>query len=56
MLVAPVEIGAGGTVGGGSTVNKSTEPGSLTVSRARQVSFANWRRPTKRPVDPASDR
>ena len=56
VLVAPVEIGAGGTVGGGSTVNKSTEPGSLTVSRARQVSFANWRRPTKRPVDPASDR
>jgi bifunctional UDP-N-acetylglucosamine pyrophosphorylase/glucosamine-1-phosphate N-acetyltransferase len=48
VLVAPVEIGAGGTVGGGSTVNKSTEPGSLTVSRARQVSFPNWKRPVKR--------
>lgn len=48
VLVAPVEIGAGGTVGGGSTISKSTEPGSLTVSRARQVSFANWRRPAKR--------
>jgi bifunctional UDP-N-acetylglucosamine pyrophosphorylase/glucosamine-1-phosphate N-acetyltransferase len=48
VLVAPVEIGAGGTVGGGSTVNKSTEPGSLTVSRARQVSFPNWKRPAKR--------
>lgn len=47
VLVAPVEIGAGGTVGGGSTINKSTEPGSLTVSRARQVSFPNWRRPAK---------
>ena len=48
VLVAPVEIGAGGTVGGGSTVSKSTEPGSLTVSRARQVSFPNWKRPAKR--------
>ena len=34
VLVAPVTIGAGGTVGGGSTVTKSTEPGVLTVSRA----------------------
>ena len=49
VLIAPVEIGAGGTVGGGSTVNKSTTPGSLTVSRARQVSFANWKRPAKTP-------
>jgi len=49
VLVAPIEIGAGGTVGGGSTVTKSTEPGALTVSRARQVSFANWQRPAKLP-------
>ena len=48
VLVAPITIGAGGTVGGGSTLNKSTEPGALTVSRARQVSFANWKRPKKR--------
>ncbi|MGI4779569.1 MAG: bifunctional UDP-N-acetylglucosamine diphosphorylase/glucosamine-1-phosphate N-acetyltransferase GlmU [Janthinobacterium lividum] len=47
VLVAPITIGAGGTVGGGSTLNKSTEPGALTVSRARQVSFPNWKRPKK---------
>ena len=47
VLVAPITIGAGGTVGGGSTLNKSTEPGALTVSRARQMSFANWKRPKK---------
>jgi bifunctional UDP-N-acetylglucosamine pyrophosphorylase/glucosamine-1-phosphate N-acetyltransferase len=47
VLVAPVTIGAGGTVGGGSTVSKSTEPGALTVARARQTSFANWPRPRK---------
>jgi len=49
VLVAPVTIGAGGTVGGGSTVNKNTAPGALTVARARQVSFADWQRPKKAP-------
>jgi bifunctional UDP-N-acetylglucosamine pyrophosphorylase/glucosamine-1-phosphate N-acetyltransferase len=51
VLVAPVTIGAGGTIGGGSTVTKSTEPGALTISRARQTSFANWQRPKKVPKD-----
>ncbi|MDI3383351.1 bifunctional UDP-N-acetylglucosamine diphosphorylase/glucosamine-1-phosphate N-acetyltransferase GlmU [Xenophilus aerolatus] len=49
VLVAPITIGAGGTVGGGSTVTKSTEPGALTVARGRQVSFPNWQRPQKAP-------
>jgi bifunctional UDP-N-acetylglucosamine pyrophosphorylase/glucosamine-1-phosphate N-acetyltransferase len=49
VLVAPVTIGAGGTIGGGSTVTKSTEPGALTISRARQASYANWQRPKKAP-------
>lgn len=47
VLIAPVTLGAGGTIGGGSTISKSTEPGALTVARARQVSFADWRRPVK---------
>jgi bifunctional UDP-N-acetylglucosamine pyrophosphorylase/glucosamine-1-phosphate N-acetyltransferase len=49
VLVAPVTIGAGGTVGGGSTITKSTEPGSLSVARGKQVSIANWARPKKQP-------
>lgn len=49
VLVAPVTIGAGGTVGGGSTVTKSTEPGSLTVGRGKQTSINNWKRPEKQP-------
>ncbi len=49
VLVAPITLGAGGTIGGGSTINKSTEPGALTVSRAKQVSFPNWKRPQKKP-------
>ncbi|MFN6406507.1 MAG: bifunctional UDP-N-acetylglucosamine diphosphorylase/glucosamine-1-phosphate N-acetyltransferase GlmU [Limnohabitans sp.] len=47
VLVAPVTIGAGGTVGGGSTITKSTEPGALSVARGKQVSIANWARPKK---------
>ncbi len=47
VLVAPVTIGAGGTVGGGSTITKSTAPGALSVARGKQVSIANWHRPQK---------
>ena len=49
VLVAPVTLGAGGTIGGGSTITKSTEPGSLSVARGKQVSIANWARPKKQP-------
>ncbi len=49
VLVAPVTIGAGGTVGGGSTITKSTQPGALSVARGKQVSIANWARPQKKP-------
>ncbi len=48
VLVAPVTIGAGGTVGGGSTITKDTAPGVLTVARGKQVSIASWKRPAKK--------
>jgi bifunctional UDP-N-acetylglucosamine pyrophosphorylase/glucosamine-1-phosphate N-acetyltransferase len=47
VLVAPVTIGAGGTVGGGSTITKSTPPGALSVARGKQISLTNWTRPVK---------
>jgi bifunctional UDP-N-acetylglucosamine pyrophosphorylase / glucosamine-1-phosphate N-acetyltransferase len=47
VLVAPVTIGAGGTVGGGSTITKSTAAGALSVARGKQVSIAGWARPVK---------
>jgi bifunctional UDP-N-acetylglucosamine pyrophosphorylase / glucosamine-1-phosphate N-acetyltransferase len=49
VLVAPVTLGAGGTVGGGSTITKSTEPGALSVARGKQVSIAHYKRPEKTP-------
>ncbi len=47
VLVAPIEIGAGATIGAGSTVSKDAPAGQLTVARAKAVSLANWKRPVK---------
>ncbi|MFZ2386671.1 MAG: bifunctional UDP-N-acetylglucosamine diphosphorylase/glucosamine-1-phosphate N-acetyltransferase GlmU [Polaromonas sp.] len=47
VLVAPVTIGQGGTVGGGSTITKDTPAGALSVARGKQVIIANWKRPVK---------
>jgi bifunctional UDP-N-acetylglucosamine pyrophosphorylase / glucosamine-1-phosphate N-acetyltransferase len=49
VLVAPVTIGRGGTVGASSTITKNTAPEVLTVARGKQVSIANWQRPKKTP-------
>ena len=49
VLVAPVTIGEGGTVGAGSTVSKNTAPGQLTVARAKQTAIDGWQRPKKKP-------
>jgi bifunctional UDP-N-acetylglucosamine pyrophosphorylase/glucosamine-1-phosphate N-acetyltransferase len=48
VLVAPVTIGAGGTVGGGSTITRDTPPGALSVARGRQSVIPNWQRPAKK--------
>jgi len=48
VLVAPVEIGAGATIGGGSTISKPAPAGQLTVARARQATLPGWVRPTKK--------
>jgi bifunctional UDP-N-acetylglucosamine pyrophosphorylase/glucosamine-1-phosphate N-acetyltransferase len=48
VLVAPVTIGAGGTVGGGSTISKNTAPGVLSVARGKQISLPTWKRSEKK--------
>ena len=47
-LVAPVTVGRGATLGAGTTLTKDAPPGSLTISRARQTSIADWKRPAKK--------
>ncbi|WP_198969136.1 bifunctional UDP-N-acetylglucosamine diphosphorylase/glucosamine-1-phosphate N-acetyltransferase GlmU [Xylophilus sp. ASV27] len=47
VLVAPVTLGAGSTVAGGSTITKDTPAGALAVARGRQVSIEHWKRPVR---------
>ena len=49
VLVAPITIGAGATIGGGSTIVREAPAAQLTVARAKQVSIAKWQRPRKKP-------
>lgn len=48
-LVAPVRVGKGATLGAGTTLTKDAPAGSLTISRAKQVTLEGWKRPTKQP-------
>jgi bifunctional UDP-N-acetylglucosamine pyrophosphorylase/glucosamine-1-phosphate N-acetyltransferase len=47
-LVAPLRIARGSYIGAGSTINRDTPAGQLTVARARQVSIPSWKPPKKK--------
>jgi len=47
VLVAPVTVGDGATIGAGSVISKAAPSGQLTVARARQETIPNWARPVK---------
>jgi bifunctional UDP-N-acetylglucosamine pyrophosphorylase/glucosamine-1-phosphate N-acetyltransferase len=53
VLVAPVTLGAGATIGGGSTITKDVPAGQLAVARGRQACLNGWTRPAKAPKKPA---
>lgn len=48
MMVAPVKIGAGATIGANSTITKDAPPGKLTLERSVQKTIDNWQRPAKK--------
>jgi bifunctional UDP-N-acetylglucosamine pyrophosphorylase/glucosamine-1-phosphate N-acetyltransferase len=48
VLVAPLTVGEGATIGAGSTVSKDVPAGKLTVARAKQVTLEGWKRPQKK--------
>ena len=47
VLIAPVNIGDGATIGGGSTISKDVAAGQLAVARGKQAGIAGWTRPKK---------
>jgi len=47
VLIAPVTVGDGATVGGGSTITADVPPGRLAVARGRQALIGSWQRPAK---------
>jgi len=55
VLVAPVAIGEGATIGGGSTITQDAPARQLTVARARQQTIVAWQRPVKKPKPETKD-
>jgi bifunctional UDP-N-acetylglucosamine pyrophosphorylase/glucosamine-1-phosphate N-acetyltransferase len=49
VLVAPVKVGAGATIGAGSVIAKDAPAGELTLSRVKQTTVPGWKRPVKKP-------
>jgi len=49
VMVAPVTVGEGATIGAGSVISKDAPAGKLTVARAKQVTIDGWQRPVKKP-------
>lgn len=47
-LVAPLKIGAGATVGAGSTLSRDVAEGALSVARGKRIDKPEWPRPTKK--------
>lgn len=46
-LIAPVTVSQGATLGAGTTLTRDAPANQLTVSRAKQISVAGWKRPQK---------
>ena len=47
MMVAPLRIGAGATIGAGSTITESVPDGKLSLERSPQITADGWQRPQK---------
>lgn len=47
MLVAPVRIEQGATIGAGSVITRTAPTGALTLARAKQMTLSGWQRPKK---------
>jgi bifunctional UDP-N-acetylglucosamine pyrophosphorylase/glucosamine-1-phosphate N-acetyltransferase len=48
MLVAPVKVGDGATIGAGSTITHDAPADKLTLERSKQITIDRWKRPQKK--------
>jgi len=48
VMVAPVKISKGTTIGAGSVITKDTPEDKLTLTRSKQITLDNWKRPSKK--------
>jgi bifunctional UDP-N-acetylglucosamine pyrophosphorylase/glucosamine-1-phosphate N-acetyltransferase len=48
VLVAPLTVGAGATIGAGSVITREAPEGKLTIARSKQKTIDGWQRPTKK--------
>lgn len=46
-LIAPVKIGKNAIIGAGSTITKNVPKNQLSLSRTKQTTLKNWKKPTK---------
>jgi len=46
-IVAPLEVGAGATIGAGSILTTDAEAAALTLTRSKQKTIKGWKRPVK---------
>lgn len=48
VLVAPIKVGKGATIGAGTVLRKEAPEGELTLSVVKQKTVEGWKRPTKK--------
>ena len=49
VLVAPVKVGQGATLGSGTVLRKDAPDGELTLMQSKQKTITGWKRPVKKP-------
>lgn len=48
VLIAPVKVGDGATIGAGTVLSKNAPAGELTLARSTQKTISGWTRPVKK--------
>ncbi|HEB58959.1 MAG TPA: bifunctional N-acetylglucosamine-1-phosphate uridyltransferase/glucosamine-1-phosphate acetyltransferase, partial [Gammaproteobacteria bacterium] len=50
VMVAPIKVGEGATLGAGTVLRKDAPPGKLTLTTSTQKTIEGWKRPTKKKI------